>query len=239
MNFACALSLRVEEIMDEIRPQPTEDEVEDWVWTDDDEGEIYEEALQRALEESSGIAWAAGNIRMCVFRLKLCLSFPHPYMTSPLTCALLWTHPFSGEYILIIDSDTRVPEDCFLDAASELDASPDIAIIQHESDVMMVIGSFLLFLEQLPILYGSLRCFVLSLKVTTSRTVSPTSPVESTRLSRSAAPMARSLPSSATTRSSDGPLSRMPASSMPTMASPRSGRRTWSRRTLTCRSGCR
>lgn len=35
-----------------------------------------------------------------------------------------------------------MPEDCFLDAASELDASPEIAIIQHESDVMMVIGHY-------------------------------------------------------------------------------------------------
>lgn len=64
MNFACALSLRVEEIMDEIRPVPTPDEADHWIWTDDDEGEIYDEALQRALEESSGVAWAAGNIRM-------------------------------------------------------------------------------------------------------------------------------------------------------------------------------
>jgi hypothetical protein len=44
MNFALVLSLRVEEIMDEIRPMPTEDEVGDWIWTDDDEGEVYEEA---------------------------------------------------------------------------------------------------------------------------------------------------------------------------------------------------
>ena len=79
----------------------------------------------------------------------------------------------SGEYILLIDSDTRVPEvsllrfssftqfrlstvpiltgffwatlpiqDCFLDAASELDASPEVAILQHESDVMLVIGHY-------------------------------------------------------------------------------------------------
>jgi hypothetical protein len=29
-----------------------------------------------------------------------------------------------GDYILIIDSDTRVPEDCFLDAVSEMEQSP-------------------------------------------------------------------------------------------------------------------
>ena len=43
-----------------------------------------------------------------------------------------------GDYILIIDSDTIVPEDCFRDAARELAESPEIAIIQHESDVMQV-----------------------------------------------------------------------------------------------------
>lgn len=88
MNFGSRLSLRVEEIMDEVRPAFPEDPEEQakWIWTAEDEKEIYEESLAKALEESEGIAWAAGNIRI-------------------------------GELILIIDSDTRVPEDCFLDAA--------------------------------------------------------------------------------------------------------------------------
>lgn len=76
--------------MDDLRPEPPADDHEaqlNWVWTDEDEKEIYEEGLAMALEESEGRAWAAGNIRV-------------------------------GELILIIDSDTRVPEDCFLDAAS-------------------------------------------------------------------------------------------------------------------------
>jgi len=38
-----------------------------------------------------------------------------------------------GEVILIIDSDTIVPEDCFRDATRELAESPEVAIIQHES----------------------------------------------------------------------------------------------------------
>jgi len=37
-----------------------------------------------------------------------------------------------GEVILIIDSDTIVPGDCFRDAARELAESPEVAIIQHE-----------------------------------------------------------------------------------------------------------
>ncbi len=47
-----------------------------------------------------------------------------------------------GDYILIIDSDTRVPEDCFLDAASEMEQSPEVAIIQFSSGVMNMTNQF-------------------------------------------------------------------------------------------------
>lgn len=47
-----------------------------------------------------------------------------------------------GEIILLIDSDTRVPEDCFLDAASEMFESPEVAILQHSSGVMMVVNNY-------------------------------------------------------------------------------------------------
>lgn len=91
MNFGIRLSLRVEEIMDELRTMPANlnnhGNDHGFVWTEDDERDIYNEALTQALEESNGIAWASGDIHI-------------------------------GELILIIDSDTRVPEDCFLDAAS-------------------------------------------------------------------------------------------------------------------------
>lgn len=87
MNFGIRLSLRVEEIMDELRPISNNPDGHDSAWTDDDERDINNEVLMQALEESNGVAWASGNIRI-------------------------------GELVLIIDSDTRVPEDCFLDAAS-------------------------------------------------------------------------------------------------------------------------
>ena len=38
-----------------------------------------------------------------------------------------------GEIILLVDSDTVVPDDCLRDAARELTECPEIAIIQHES----------------------------------------------------------------------------------------------------------
>ncbi|KAI1333718.1 glycosyl transferase family group 2-domain-containing protein [Xylariaceae sp. FL0016] len=47
-----------------------------------------------------------------------------------------------GDYILIIDSDTRVPEDCLLDAVSEMEQSPQVAILQYTSGVMRVSDSF-------------------------------------------------------------------------------------------------
>ncbi len=47
-----------------------------------------------------------------------------------------------GDYILLIDSDTRVPQDCLLDAVSEMEQSPEVAICQFSSGVMNVTNSF-------------------------------------------------------------------------------------------------
>ncbi|KAG6873721.1 hypothetical protein C0995_012187 [Termitomyces sp. Mi166 len=47
-----------------------------------------------------------------------------------------------GEIVLLVDSDTVVPEDCLRDAAREMGVCPDVAIIQHESDVMQVVHHY-------------------------------------------------------------------------------------------------
>ncbi|EPE08093.1 glycosyltransferase family 2 protein [Ophiostoma piceae UAMH 11346] len=47
-----------------------------------------------------------------------------------------------GDYILIIDSDTRVPHDCLLDAVSEMEQSPDVGILQFSSGVMQVVNNY-------------------------------------------------------------------------------------------------
>ena len=47
-----------------------------------------------------------------------------------------------GDYILLIDSDTRVPVDCLLDAASEMEQSPEVGILQYSSGVMQVTDSY-------------------------------------------------------------------------------------------------
>ena len=47
-----------------------------------------------------------------------------------------------GDYILLVDSDTRVPADCFLDAATEMELSPEVAIIQFPSGILNITNSF-------------------------------------------------------------------------------------------------
>lgn len=47
-----------------------------------------------------------------------------------------------GDYILLIDSDTRIPADCLLDAVSEMEQSPEVGILQFSSGVMQVTRSY-------------------------------------------------------------------------------------------------
>ena len=49
-----------------------------------------------------------------------------------------------GEIILIIDADTIVPVDCFRDAAREMAASEELAIIQHESGMSILMERLIL-----------------------------------------------------------------------------------------------
>lgn len=48
-----------------------------------------------------------------------------------------------GEIILLVDSDTIVPEDCLRDAAREMAECPTVAIIQHESGESLFGGWFI------------------------------------------------------------------------------------------------
>ena len=47
-----------------------------------------------------------------------------------------------GDYILLVDSDTRVPADCLLDAVSEMEQAPDVGILQFSSGVMQVVHTY-------------------------------------------------------------------------------------------------
>ena len=46
-----------------------------------------------------------------------------------------------GEILLIIDSDTRMPEDCLLYGALEMHESPEVALLQHASGILQVVNN--------------------------------------------------------------------------------------------------
>lgn len=105
MNYGLALSMRMEEYLLQLqqeRQQQNRNSVNPFNEDDDD---IEERALQMAVDETNGQAWAKGGRHLRI-----------------------------GEIIMIVDSDTQVPEDCFRDAARELKECPNVGIIQHSSD---------------------------------------------------------------------------------------------------------
>ncbi|KAF8269451.1 glycosyl transferase family group 2-domain-containing protein [Lactarius quietus] len=83
---------------------------------------VEERALLRAVEETweeSGKRWK-------------------PWAKNGRACRI-------GEIVLLVDSDTGVPEDCLRDAAREMAECPTVAIIQHESgetSPLIVLGGF-------------------------------------------------------------------------------------------------
>ncbi|EIW55944.1 uncharacterized protein TRAVEDRAFT_171869 [Trametes versicolor FP-101664 SS1] len=85
------------------------------VGSQDEWDDLEERALQLAIDE----VYEASGRR---FR---------PWAANGRACRI-------GEIVLIVDSDTIVPEDCLRDAAREMAECPTVAIIQHESDVMQV-----------------------------------------------------------------------------------------------------
>lgn len=74
-----------------------------------------------------------------------------------------------GDYILIIDSDTRVPTDCLLDAVSEMEQSPEVGIMQFSSGVMQVTDTF--FENGIRLVYCSKDSVVYHAKLTSARNV--------------------------------------------------------------------
>ncbi|KAI0315682.1 glycosyl transferase family group 2-domain-containing protein [Amylostereum chailletii] len=112
MNYGLALSLKMEEHIRRLEENKAEKAE---VREEDEEEELEEKALRLAIDE---IYEESGK------RFK-------PWACNAKAIRV-------GEIILIIDADTIVPEDCFRDAARELAECPEVAIIQHESDVMQV-----------------------------------------------------------------------------------------------------
>ncbi|KIM63238.1 hypothetical protein SCLCIDRAFT_761985 [Scleroderma citrinum Foug A] len=109
MNYGLALSIKLEKHLKSLEEAEALGELEDT-------GESLEDrALEMAIEETyeeGGRKW-------------------RPWASNGKSLRV-------GDIILLVDSDTIVPEDCFRDAARELVECPEVAIIQHESDVMQV-----------------------------------------------------------------------------------------------------
>ncbi|KAG0701465.1 glycosyl transferase family group 2-domain-containing protein [Suillus ampliporus] len=113
MNYGLTLSLKLEKHLKVLLESEERDELED------DPQPLEDRALNMACEElfmESGERWK-------------------PWACNGKSIRM-------GEIILLVDSDTIVPEDCLRDAARELAESPEVAIIQHESDVMQVANHY-------------------------------------------------------------------------------------------------
>ncbi|KAG8215894.1 glycosyl transferase family group 2-domain-containing protein [Butyriboletus roseoflavus] len=110
MNYGLALSLKLEKHLRALQEAEEREELEDI-----DDSPLEDRALHMACDEvfaESGGKWK-------------------PWASNGRSLRI-------GEIILLVDADTVVPEDCLRDAARELAESPEVAIIQHDSDVMQV-----------------------------------------------------------------------------------------------------
>lgn len=107
LNHANQLSIEIEEEMDKERSELTAAPHD---WSDPEERGLYDRVRDKILVQREGKTWSEGNIRLQVRPPRISLTN-------------------SGEIILLIDSDTRVPSDCFLDASLEMLESPDVAIM--------------------------------------------------------------------------------------------------------------
>ncbi|KAI0364861.1 hypothetical protein BV20DRAFT_812457 [Pilatotrama ljubarskyi] len=113
MNYGLALSLKMEKHILALEAAAAADSAADH------EANLEDRALEMAIEEvfeESGNKW-------------------RPWACNGKSLRM-------GDFILIVDSDTIVPEDCLRDAARELTECPEVAIIQHESDVMQVANHY-------------------------------------------------------------------------------------------------
>jgi cellulose synthase/poly-beta-1,6-N-acetylglucosamine synthase-like glycosyltransferase len=108
LNYSLDFSLRVEERLEEIL---TETSRQQGCQIEDIAEEIQDSAYDRAMADE--LAKDEGRT-MAAGDIRM------------------------GEIILLIDSDTRVPLDCLIYGAIEMEESPDIAIVQHECGVMQV-----------------------------------------------------------------------------------------------------
>lgn len=152
LNFTCHLAVAVEQMMGEERPK-TIAEVKQfrsdplYLKSTRADGQAKEEEQETEKENEMIEGWQPSELlgaedwtdadeselyRRC---LEACLPRMHRLAQAKGDIRI-------GELILMIDCDTRVPEDCLLDAATEMTLCPDIGVLQHCSGVMLVSDSY-------------------------------------------------------------------------------------------------
>lgn len=157
LNFTCHLSMAIEEMMGKERPttfgelesfrsnpdylKPTKDAMQD---TEKPTDLVQRSGLGQFLKETGQVKsqplamddWTDAD-ETELYRRCLEASLPRMHRLAQAKGNVRL-----GQLILLIDSDTRVPEDCLLDAASEMMQCPDVGVLQHCSGVMLVSDSY-------------------------------------------------------------------------------------------------
>lgn len=146
MNYGLALSLKAEKHLEALQAQdrsrasrdtslaghPVRDEIRYGMRYQDHDGEDQE--VVEVGREEGGAAdngeWEDLEEKALILAIEEVYEASgrkwRPWAANGRACRL-------GEIILLVDSDTIVPEDCFRDAAREMAECPTVAIIQHES----------------------------------------------------------------------------------------------------------
>jgi cellulose synthase/poly-beta-1,6-N-acetylglucosamine synthase-like glycosyltransferase len=121
MNYAMSLSLKLEKHLEALLAQEKSGATAS---EGEEEMELEDRALLLAIDEIHGDSGKREGFR--------------PWASNGRAIRL-------GDIILLVDSDTIVPEDCLRDAAREMAECPEVAIIQHESGdcAIAAISSFL------------------------------------------------------------------------------------------------
>lgn len=158
LNFTCHLSMAVEEMMSKARPTTlaelerfhsdpefvasTEESARvsgEQVASIENKEQVDQQAQSQSQSQSQRLGsddWSDADetelYRQC---LEACLARMHRLAQAKGNIRI-------GQLILMIDSDTRVPQDCLLDAATEMTQCPDVGVLQHCSGVMLVSDSY-------------------------------------------------------------------------------------------------
>jgi len=120
MNYALMISTKVEEKLAEVFRN------EDW--SQEDETVEYNRCLNNVLAKLNPKPLVSGEIRI------------GDYILLGLSKLFIESYYHANSHL--VDSDTRIPDDCLLDAVSEMQQSPEVAILQYTAGILHVSDDF-------------------------------------------------------------------------------------------------